>query len=432
MNSTSPFAPFEWTLAWRYLRARRQEGFLSLIAGFSILGIALGVATLIIVLAVWNGFEKEFLDRILGFNGHVVLRAYEDTNGRGLIPDHEKLVADIKNEPRVVEATPYAEGAAIAQSARASLGVLLRGLDPKDVQGNRLLTGQVTEAAVKTLADGSGVILGKRLAEAAGVDVGESIRLISPEGDRTPFGIIPRTKDYTVAAVFEAGMFTIDNTFAFMSFDEAQLFFGYKGSATAIEVMLADPNDVECHSVGVSDCVTERIASLSADKAYLRDWRQSSVGFLSFVKEQRNVVALVLALIILVAALNIISSLTILVKDKTEDIAILRTMGTTRGAVMRIFLISGTSIGIVGAVLGLILGVSVAANIELIRDVIIYLTGSDPFSPEIYFIDQLPAQLDVWETSAVVIFAIGVAVLATLIPSRNAAQTDPVEALRYE
>ena len=432
MKNTTPFAPFEWTLAWRYLRARRQEGFLSLIAGFSILGIALGVATLIIVLAVWNGFEKEFLDRILGFNGHVVLRAYEDTNGRGLIPDHEKLVADIQKEPRVIEVTPYAEGAAIAQSTRASLGVLLRGLDPKDIQKNRLLSGQVTETAVKALSDGTGVILGKRLAEAAGVDSGDSIRLISPEGDRTPFGIIPRTKDYTVAGVFEAGMFTIDNTFAFMSFDEAQLFFGYNGNATAIEVMLADPNDVECGIGEGAGCVIERIASVSADKAYLRDWRQSSVGFLSFVKEQRNVVALVLALIILVAALNIISSLTILVKDKIEDIAILRTMGTTRGAVMRIFLISGTSIGLVGAVLGLMLGVCVSENIEVIRDLIIYLTGSDPFSPEIYFIDQLPAQLDVWETGAVVVFAVGVAVLATLIPSRNAANTDPVEALRYE
>ena len=432
MTGTSPFARFEWALAWRYLRARRQEGFLSLIAGFSILGISLGVATLIIVLAVWNGFEREFLNRVLGFNGHVILHAYEDSNGRGLIADHKGLVEAVKQDAEVSNAVPYAEGAAIAQSARASIGILLRGLSVEDLRENRLLIGQIDNEALIALDEGTGVILGKRVAEAAGVEIGDKIRLISPEGDRTPFGIIPRTKEYEVAGVFEAGMFTIDNTFVFVGFDEAQLFFGFDGQATAIEVTLTDPNAVQCQSTSETLCVLDRLAELGQNRVYVRDWRQSSVGFLNFVKEQRNVVALVLALIILVAALNIISSLTILVKDKMEDIAILRTMGTSRGSVMRVFLIAGTSIGFVGALLGLILGVGVSANIEFIRDLIIFATGSDPFSPEIYFIDQLPAQLDVWETGAVVVFAVLIAFLATLIPSRRAATTDPVEALRYE
>ncbi len=432
MPDTSPFASFEWALAWRYLRARRQEGFLSLIAGFSILGISLGVATLIIVLAVWNGFEREFLDRILGFNGHVVLRGYEDANGKGKIPGYEDLVEAIEQENRVVAAIPFVEGAAIAQSSRATVGVLLRGLNSSDLRTNQLLEGQVDDNALTALAEGKGVLLGRRLAETTGVQVGDTIRLISPEGDRTPFGIIPRTKEYQVAGVFEAGMFTIDNTFAFLGFDEAQLFFGLGGQATAIEVTLADPNDVQCGFNGQSVCVMERLATIGQDRFYIRDWRQSSIGFLSFVKEQRNVVALVLALIILVAALNIISSLTILVKDKTEDIAILRTMGTSRATVMRVFLIAGTSIGVVGALLGLALGVLVSANIELLRDAITFATGADPFSAEIYFIDQLPAQLDFGETTAVVLFAIIIAFLATLIPSRRAAATDPVEALRYD
>ena len=416
MPDTSPFASFEWALAWRYLRARRQEGFLSLIAGFSILGISLGVATLIIVLAVWNGFEREFLDRILGFNGHVVLRGYEDANGKGVIPDYEALVSAIKQENRVVDVIPYAEGAAIAQSNRATVGILLRGLNAADLRSNRLLTGQVDDNALRALEKGQGVVLGKRLAETAGVQTGDLIRLISPEGDRTPFGIIPRTKEYRVAGVFEAGMFTIDNTFAFIGFNEAQLFFGLDGQATAIEVTLADPNDVQCDFIEGVPCVMERLATIGQDRFYVRDWRQSSIGFLSFVKEQRNVVALVLALIILVAALNIISSLTILVKDKIEDIAILRTMGTSRATVMRVFLIAGTTIGIVGALLGLILGVLVSANIELLRDAITFATGADPFSAEIYFIDQLPAQLDFWETSAVVVFAVVIAFWRHLSP----------------
>ncbi len=405
---------------------------MSVIAGFSILGISLGVATLIIVLAVWNGFEREFLDRVLGFNGHVVLRGYEDERGRSLIKGHEALAAAVRQEPGVVDAVAYTEGAAIAQSRRASFGVLLRGMKPADLQNNRLISGQVDASALAALEAGTGVMLGKRLAEAAGVVPGDTIKLISPEGDRTPFGIIPRTKDYDVAGVFEAGMFTIDNTFAFMGFDEAQLFFGFEGQATSVEVTLADPNDVACIITNDPDCILFRLTALGNGQIYARDWRQSSLGFLNFVKEQRNVVALVLALIILVAALNIISSLTILVKDKVQDIAVLRTMGTTSGAIMRIFLISGTAIGVVGAALGLLLGLAVSANIEAIRGLIIWLTGADPFSAEIYFIDRLPAQLDVWETAAVVVFAVVIAFIATLIPSRRAARTDPIEALRYE
>ncbi len=405
---------------------------MSLIAGFSILGISLGVATLIIVLAVWNGFEREFLDRVLGFNGHVVMRAYEGADGRGLIFGHGEIVAKVLNDRDVTAAIPYTEGAAIAQSRRASLGILVRGLDTDGLRNNKLLSEQIDETALESLSAGKGVILGRRLAETAGVGVGDLIKLVSPEGDRTPFGIIPRTKDYTVSGIFEAGMFTIDNTFAFLDFDEAQLFFGYGGNATSIEIMLADPNDVECPDPQAQSCVLRRLLMAGNDQVYLRDWRHSSEGFLNFVKEQRNVVALVLGLIVLVAALNIISSLTILVKDKVEDIAVLRTMGTSRGSVMRVFLISGTSIGVVGALLGLLLGVGVTSNIETLRAVITSLTGADPFSPEIYFIDKLPARLDPWETGLVVSFAILVSFVATLLPSRRAARTDPVEALRYE
>jgi lipoprotein-releasing system permease protein len=418
---------FEFLLAGRYLRARRQEGFVSIIAGFSLVGISLGVATLIIVLAVWNGFEKEFLNRLLGFNGHIVLQGANES-----IRDHEGVAMRIAALPGVEHAFPYIENTAMAQADSFVKGVAVRGMRLEDLQSFDLLAQNIKSGGLEDFEGGQSVLIGNRLAESANVGVGDSLRLISPKGDLTPFGVIPRMKDYRVAAIFEVGMYVFDSAYAVMPLKEAQLFFGVNEGVTHVEVKLDDPKDVECAQFDSSNCIRVQIEDVLNQRMYIRDWKRASAGFLNFIQTQRNVVSLILLLIIIVAALNIISGLTMLVKDKGQDIAILRTMGASRASILRVFLMSGASIGIAGALLGLVIGLAVSANIDVIRRVIIFLTGSDPFAADIYYLDRLPAQLDPMQTGLVVLFAIFVAFVATLIPAWRAARLHPVEALRND
>ncbi|MGQ7791920.1 lipoprotein-releasing ABC transporter permease subunit [Faunimonas sp. B44] len=415
------FAPFEWILALRYLRPRRKQAFISVIAGFSFAGIMLGVATLVIVMAVMNGFRNELLDKILGINGHLVLQAVETP-----FTDYEDVARRVAAVSGVTLVVPLVEGQALASGqAGGGSGVLVRGVRADDLRRLPKIAGTVREGG--TLDDfdtGGGVAIGSRLAENLGLLAGDSITLISPRGAVTPMGVAPRVKAYPVTAIFEIGMSEYDATFVFMPISEAQAYFNQVDQAGAIEVYIQDPD-----RVGQIRPVVEAAAGRPV---FTTDWRQRNVTFFSALEVERNVMFLILMLIVLVAALNIISGLTMLVKDKGRDIAILRTMGATRGAIMRVFFITGASIGVVGTLAGLVLGIVVCLNVESIRQAISWMTRTEIFSPELYFLTRLPADMDAGETTAIVLMALVISFLATAYPSWRAARLDPVEALRYE
>lgn len=416
---TAPFAPFEWMLSLRYLRARRKEGFISVIAGFSFLGIMLGVATLIIVMAVMNGFRKELLDKILGLNGHLLIQPLESP-----LTDWKDVAERISGVNGVKLAAPIVEGQALGSSPFNNSGVLVRGMRVDDLSKLPSIAANIRQGTLEGFDEGQGVAIGKRLADQLSIRAGDNIQLVSPKGAVTPMGITPRVKSYKVAAVFEIGMSEYDVGFVYMPLLEAQAYFNRNNDVTAIEVYLENPDRFAAYKKLVSDAAGRPI--------FLVDWTQRNSTFFNALQVERNVMFLILTLIVLVAALNIISGLIMLVKDKSGDIAILRTMGAAQGSIMRVFLITGAAIGVVGTFVGFIVGTLVCLNVESIRQFISWLTGTELFSPELYFLSKLPAEMDVGETTAVVIMALTLSFLATLYPSWRAARLDPVEALRYE
>jgi lipoprotein-releasing system permease protein len=418
-NGTRPFSPFEWMLSLRYLRARRKEGFISVIAGFSFLGIMLGVATLIIVMAVMNGFRHELLGKILGLNGHLLIQPLEKP-----LTDWADVAARLDKVPGVRLAAPIVEGQALASSPFNAGGVLIRGIRQMDLEKLPSVAKNIKQGTLNGFDDSGGVAIGRRLADQLSLRAGDNITLVAPKGAVTPMGTMPRIKVYKVAAVFEIGMSEYDSAMVFMPLKEAQAYFNRTGDVTAIEVYTNDPDRVDEFRKAVSAAAQRPI--------YMIDWRQRNATFFNALQVERNVMFLILTLIVLVAALNIVSGLIMLVKDKGPDIAILRTMGATQGAIMRIFLITGAAIGTVGTLVGFLLGVVVCLNIESIRQFLSWMTSTDLFSPEIYFLSHLPADMDTGETAAVVVMALSLSLLATLYPSWRAARLDPVEALRYE
>jgi lipoprotein-releasing system permease protein len=417
-TGTRPFAAFEWMLAGRYLRTRRREGFVSVIAGFSFLGIMLGVATLIVVLSVMNGFRKELLEKIVGINGHIFIAPIDRP-----LTDYTQVAEQVSKVAGVRRAIPLVEGQAFASSPYNGSGVLVRGVRGSDMPRIEAVAGNIREGTLDNFDTAGGVAVGKRLAETLSLHTGDSITLITPRGAATPFGTAPRIKNYPIAAVFELGMSEFDATFVFMPLAEAQAFFNREGDVNLIEVFLDDADRVDEARQAI-DMAVER-------PAILTDWRQRNRTFFAALEVERNVMFLILTLIVLVAALNIISGLIMLVKDKSEDIAILRTMGATRGAVMRVFLITGASIGIVGTIAGFALGLVLSLNVEAIRQVISRLTNSNLFPAELYFLSRLPAEVNPTEVGTVVGMAVVLSLLATLYPSWRAARLDPVQALRY-
>jgi len=416
---TAPFAPFEWMLSGRYLRARRREGFISVIAGFSFLGIMLGVATLIIVMAVMNGFRKELLDKILGLNGHLLVQPLESP-----LTDWKDVAERISQVQGVRLAAPVVDGQGLGSSPFNASGVFIRGIRSADLQNLTSIAKNIKQGSLEGFDEGQGVAIGKRLADLLSLHAGDMITLVSPKGAVTPMGTTPRIKPYRIAAVFEIGMSEYDSSFVFMPLAEAQAYFNRNNDVTAIEVFTSNPDQIEMFRKSVTEAAGRPI--------FVVDWRQRNSTFFNALQVERNVMFLILTLIVLVAALNIISGLIMLVKDKGQDIAVLRTMGASQGSIMRIFLITGASIGMVGTLTGFIVGLVICVNIESIRQFLSWLTNTELFPPTLYFLSKLPAEVDFGETLAVVIMALTLSFLATLYPSWRAARLDPVEALRYE
>ena len=417
--TTRPFAAFEWMLSLRYLRARRKEGFISVIATISFLGITLGVMTLIVVMAVMNGFRQELLEKILGLNGHLLIQPLESP-----LTDWQAVAERVSQATGVRLAAPIVEGQALASSPFNASGVLVRGIRGADLTKLSSVASNVKFGTLEGFDEGQGIAIGKRLADQLSLRVGDSITLVAPRGAVTPMGTTPRIKVYKIAAVFEIGMSEYDNAMVFMPLKEAQAYFNRAGDVTAVEIYTDNPDRVDRYRKAVQDAAQRPI--------FMIDWRQRNATFFNALQVERNVMFLILTLIVLVAALNIVSGLIMLVKDKGQDIAILRTMGATQGAIMRVFLITGASIGVVGTIVGFMLGVLICLNIESIRQFLSWLTNTELFSPELYFLSHLPADMDSGETTAVVVMALMLSLLATLYPSWRAARLDPVEALRYE
>ena len=415
------FDAFERTIAFRYLRARKGERFVSVIAIFSLVGIALGVATLIIVMSVMNGFRQELLGRILGLNGHLGVYGVER-----VLRDYDAVAERIRAVPGVVSATPIVEGQALLTSeGGGASGGLARGVRPEDLRARGLVAQNIVAGSLEQFGGEDSIVVGARLASRLGLAIGDKLTLVSPQGRTTVFGTVPRVRAYTVVAQFQVGMHEYDNGFVFLPLEAAQLFFQTGDNATQVEVFVRDPAAVRQVTRGIR-------SALQGQPVRILDWQDANSSFFAAVQVERNVMFLILTLIILVAAFNIVSSLIMLVKDKGRDIAILRTMGATRGAILRIFLLCGASVGVVGTLIGFVIGIVFCANIESLRQFIQSLSGTELFSPEVYFLSRLPAVVDPKEVVQVVGMGLGLSLLATIYPSWRAAKTDPVEALRNE
>ncbi|MEJ1975408.1 MAG: lipoprotein-releasing ABC transporter permease subunit [Acetobacteraceae bacterium] len=413
------FGPFERAVAGRYLRARRGERFVSVIAGFSLVGIALGVGTLIIVMSVMGGFKVDLLSRILGFNGD--LGVY----GAGApLTDYDADVKRILAVKGVVTAVPVVDGQVLLTDDNGSnSGGYVRGIRQSDLKGLHAVSDHIRAGSLDAFTGPDAIAIGISLANRFGLTVGSKLTLVSPQGAATAFGTIPRVRAYTVAAIFQVGMNEYDSGYVFLPLDSAQVFFQQPNQATQIEVAIDDPDNA--NAIGRTI-----LGALAGTPVRIIDWQQNNNSFFAAVQVEQNVMFLILTLIILVAAFNVVSSLIMMVKDKTGDIAVLRTIGAGRGAVLRIFLMVGASVGITGTVVGTVLGVLFCLNIETIQGWVEAATGRTVFDPTVYYLAHLPARLNWHEVAQIIVMSLVLSLLATLYPSWRAARTDPVEALR--
>lgn len=419
------FGSFERMVAKRYLRARKGERFVSVIAIFSLIGIALGVGTLIVVMAVMNGFKDDLLGRILGLNGDLSVYGQMSYNGPQPITDYDRLALRMEKIPGVKTAIPFTEGQVLLSAGNYNSGGMVRGMSAEGLKKLTVVSKSLIPEAFERFKGDDAIVIGKTLADRAGLGIGSKVTLISPQGPATVMGNIPRIKAYSVVGIFDSGMHEYNSSYVFLPISAAQKFFQIKGGVTGIQISTTDPAKVQKTTQAL-------ISEFREENLRFLDWTQSNNAFFGAVQVEQNVMFLILTLIILVAAFNVISSLIMMVKDKTRDIAILRTMGASRGAIMRIFLMCGASVGVTGTIVGTIIGVLFCKNIEYIRQGLQKLTGTNLFNPEVYYLEHLPAKLDWADVIQIVLMALALSLLATLYPSWKAARTDPVEGLRNE
>ncbi|MGB1552592.1 MAG: lipoprotein-releasing ABC transporter permease subunit [Candidatus Puniceispirillaceae bacterium] len=414
------FKPVERLLAFRYLRARREEGFISVIAWFSFAGITLGVATLIIVMSVMNGFRTELINRILGLNGHIgVFSATSEP-----LTDYNRVTLKLAEFPNVIAATPQVQGQVMASSARAQTGAVVRGVSWSDLAARKPLWDSLSQQAIAAFRDDKHILIGETMAFRLGLKIGDKMTLLSASGRTTAFGSIPSKRTFTIGGLFKVGMHEYDNSFIFMPLSEAQSFFHLPDAVSGIEVYSDAPLKIE---------LLRRAIAINLGGEYRQfDWQERNKSFLNALNVERNVMFIILTLIILVAAFNIVSSMIMLVRSKNADIAVLRSMGASSGMVMRVFLITGASIGVIGTFVGTILGLLFCWQIDAIKRFIEGLSGAELFSAEIYYLSKLPAIIDPSEVLTVVVMAFVLSLVASLYPAWRASHIAPAEVLRYE
>lgn len=419
------FNKFERTIAWRYLRSSSsKESFIALNSLFSFLGIMLGVATLIIVLAVMNGFRQELLSQIIGINGHIGV--YQNNSP---LQNYDKLAKKVEKIEGVNQVLPIVQEQAIVTFNGRATGVIVKGVAGKDLNklpllGQKIVEGDIEfhKAGAKPDTVSNTIMIGRRLAEQAGLQVGDRITLITPRGDTSAFGVLPKQRVFKISAIFELGMYEYDNSMVFVLLDAAQHLFNYDNTVTNLEIFSSNLDQ--------SHKTAALIEQTLGEPYQILDWQHKDSRYFQAVQVERNVMFVILTLIILIAAFNIISGLIMLVKDKTKSIGILRTMGASSQSIVKIFFLTGASIGLTGTLLGVILGLSFALNIESIRQFLQSLSGVDLFSAEIYFLSKLPAKVDWSEVFMIVLMSLGFSFGATIYPAFKAGKLDPIEALK--
>lgn len=415
------FSKLEFLIAARYLKSKRKDGFISVIAIFSFLGIMIGVATLIIVMSVMNGFRYELVNRILGINAHLTVYSHSHQ-----ISDYEKILAEISAIPGVKFANPLVESQAMLSSPNKNLGGLVKGIKLADLKNKKLVSENITGGEIETISNRNSIIIGSAIAQNMNLRIGDPLKIISAETNETIIGSIPRIKTYKVAGVFESGLYEYDSTTIFMNFEMAQIHFRLPNSVSAIEIFAEDATKLEAIKLPLYEIL------LNHENLYAMDWQQSNASFIDALKVERTVMFLILTLIILVAAFNIVSSMIMLVNDKNKNIALLRTLGMTKSAVMRIFLICGSSIGVVGTFLGLLIGILFSANINNIKVWLEGITDTSLFNPTIYFLSTLPSKIFISDVVMITAMALILSFLATIYPAYRASKSNPAEVLRYE